>query len=133
LHGSTAIALSISLGLAGSVGRRAFDGVVRTEAPHATRGRAYAGLETRLEVGCVVGSIVAVLARFPSWVGLAILSVALGAFGFSRIMAEFNAARIGAGVEAATVPFRLLETAEAVASRGDRQQAVLVALSLFSW
>lgn len=128
-HGSTAIALSISLGLAGSVGRRAFDGVVQTEAPHATRGRAYAGLETRLEVGWVVGSIVAVLARFPSWVGLAILSAALGAFGLSRIVAEFNAARVGAEVGAATLPFRLLETAEAVASRGDRQQAVLVALA----
>lgn len=128
-HAATAIALSISIGLAGSVGRRGFDGVVQTEAPHATRGRAYAWLETRLEVGWVAGSIVAVLARFPSWVGLAILSVALGAFGFSRIVAEFNAARIGAEVEASTLPFRLLETAEAVASRGDRQQAVLVAVA----
>ena len=128
-HGVTAMALSISVGLAGSVGRRAFDGVVQTEAPHATRGRAYAGLETRVEMAWVVGSIVAVLARFPSWVGLAILAAGLGIFGFSRILDELEAARTGAGVEAATLPFRLLETAEAVASRGDRQQAVLVAVA----
>jgi MFS family permease len=128
-HGVTAVALSISVGLAGSVGRRAFDGVVQTEAPHATRGRAYAGLETRVEVAWVIGSIVAVLARFPSWVGLAILSAAMGAFGISRIVDELATARLGSGVEAATLPFRLLDTAEAVASRGDCQQAVLVAVA----
>lgn len=128
-HAVTAVALSISVGLAGSVGRRAFDGVVQAEAPHATRGRAYAGLETRVEVAWVLGSIVAVLARFPSWVGLAILSAGLGAFGASRIVAEVTAARVGSGVEATTLPFRLLDTAEAVASRGDCQQAVLVAVA----
>lgn len=128
-HGSTAIALSIALGLAGSIGRRAFDGVVQTEAPHATRGRAYAGLETRLEIAWVIGSIVAVLARFPSWMGLAILSAALGAYCTSRTVAELTAARVGAEVGAATLPFRLLETAQTVASRGDRQQAVLIALA----
>ncbi|MDH3292761.1 MAG: hypothetical protein OER95_00395 [Acidimicrobiia bacterium] len=128
-HSSTALALSISLGLAGSVGRRAFDGVVQTEAPHATRGRAYAGLETRLEVGWVLGSIIAVLARFPSWVGLAILAAALGAFGVNRVVADLTAAQVSSEVEVATLPFRLLETADAVASRGDRQQAVLVALA----
>lgn len=128
-HGVTAIALSLSVGLAGSVGRRAFDSVVQTEAPHATRGRAYAGLETRVEVAWVIGSIAAVLARFPSWIGLAVLSVALGAFGVSRILAELAAARVSGEVETTTLPFRLLETAEAVASRGDRQQAVLVAVA----
>ncbi|MGB5758223.1 MAG: MFS transporter [Acidimicrobiales bacterium] len=128
-HGSTAMALSISLGLAGSVGRRAFDGVVQTQAPHATRGRAYAGLETRLEVAWVIGSIMAVLARFPNWVGLAILSLALGAFGFSRIVDELTQPRFGVYAEMATLPARLLATAEAVAAQGDRQQAVLVALA----
>ncbi len=128
-HGATAIALSMSLGLAGSIGRRAFDGVVQTEAPHATRGRAYAGLETRLEIGWVAGSIVAVLARFPSWVGLAILSLALGAFAISRIVHELTAARIGAEAGAETLPFRLLATAETLAAQGDRQQATLVALA----
>ena len=69
-HGVTALGLSIAVGLAGSIGRRAFDDVVQTEAPHARRGQAYAGLETRLEVAWVIGSIMAVLARAPDWVGL---------------------------------------------------------------
>ncbi|MGI9596257.1 MAG: hypothetical protein ACR2QK_08860, partial [Acidimicrobiales bacterium] len=128
-HGSTAIALAISLGLAGSVGRRAFDGVVQSDAPHATRGRAYAGLETRLELAWVVGSMAAVLARFPSWIGLVILSASLAAFSGSRILAEVTSDRIGATFTTDTLPFRLLETADSVAARGDRQQAVLVALA----
>lgn len=128
-HGSTAVALSVSLGLAGSVGRRAFDSVVQTEAPHARRGRAYAGLETRLEIAWVIGSMVAVLGRFPNWLGLAILSACLGAVSINRIGASLAAARVGSDVATASLPFRLMETAEAVAARGDRQQAVLVALA----
>lgn len=129
VHGSTVIALALGLGLAGSVGRRAFDGVIQTEAPHATRGRAYAGLETRLELGWVGGSLVAVLARFPNWLGLAILSMFLAIVAGNRIIAAVRAARLGASVGTATLALRLLETAEAVAARGDRQQAVVVALA----
>ncbi len=128
-HGSTAVALSIALGLAGSVGRRAFDAVVQTEAPHARRGRAYAGLETRLELAWVVGSVIAVLARFPSWVGLVILAACLGTLSLNRVAAAITAARVGADLQTATLPIRLLQTAEAVAASGDRQQAVLVALA----
>ena len=126
-HSSTAIALAAALGLAGSLGRRAFDGVIQSEAPHARRGQAYAGLETRLEIAWVIGSLAAVLSRLPSWLGLAILSVGLGVLSLNRILASIATARVGA--EPATLPLRLLETAEAVAASGDRQQAVLVALA----
>jgi len=129
VHGSTVIALAFGLGLAGSVGRRAFDGVIQTEAPHARRGKAYAGLETRLELGWVAGSLVAVLARFPNWLGLAILSIFLAILAGNRIVAGIRAARLGASVGMPTLPLRLLETAEAIAARGDRQQAVVVALA----
>lgn len=128
-HSSTAAALAATLGLAGSLGRRAFDGVIQTEAPHARRGRAYAGLETRLEVAWVIGSLAAVLTRLPNWLGLAILSVGLGALGVNRILAAVATARVGADAGATTLPLRLMETAEAIAARGDRQQAVLVALA----
>lgn len=128
-HSSTAVALAVSLGLAGSLGRRAFDGVVQTEAPHARRGQAYAGLETRLEIAWVIGSLAAVLSRLPAWLGLAILSVGLAGLSFNRILAGIAAARLGADTGAATLPLRLMETAEALAARGDRQQAVLVALA----
>ncbi|MDH4146292.1 MAG: hypothetical protein OEY23_14115, partial [Acidimicrobiia bacterium] len=79
VHGVTAFLLTFALGTGGSVGRRAFDGVVQTEAPHARRGQAYAGLETRLELAWVGGAIVAVITRTPAWVGLAGLTVGLGA------------------------------------------------------
>ncbi len=128
-HSSTAIALAASLGLAGSIGRRAFDSVIQTEAPHARRGRAYAGLETRLEIAWVIGSLVAVLARLPNWLGLAILTASLGALSLNRIFAAAAAARVGTVAGATTLPLRLMATAETLAARGDRQQAMLVALS----
>jgi hypothetical protein len=128
-HGSTAVALGLALGVALSVGRRAFDGVIQTEAPHARRGRAYAGLETRLEVGWVIGAFIAVIARSPDWLGLLVLAVAVGALSIDRLASHYGAGRVAAETGAATLPLRLLETAEAVAARGDRQQAVLVALA----
>ncbi len=128
-HGSTAAALALAVGLAVSVGRRAFDGVVQTEAPHTRRGRAYAGLETRLELGWVVGAMIAVITRSPDWVGLLVLAAAAAALGIDRSVSHIEARRLGAEVGVATLPIRLLETAETVAARGDRQQAVLVALA----
>ncbi|MGF1599439.1 MAG: hypothetical protein ACFCVK_21420 [Acidimicrobiales bacterium] len=129
VHPSTIVALAIALGLAGSTGRRAFDGVIQTEAPHARRGMAYAALETRLELAWVGGSLLAVLARFPNWLGLAILAAFLGALGTGRIIERVRTTRIEARVGADTLALRLIETAEAVAARGDRQQAVAVALA----
>lgn len=128
-HSSTAIALAIALGLGGSLGRRAFDSVIQTEAPHARRGQAYAGLETRLEVAWVIGSLAAVVARLPNWLGLAILALCLGALSFDRIASALAVARVGAGAGATALPMRLMDTAEAVAERGDSQQAALVALA----
>ncbi len=128
-HGSTAVALGLALGVALSVGRRAFDSVIQTEAPHARRGRAYAGLETRLEVGWVIGAFIAVIARSPDWLGLLVMAVAVGALSVDRIASHYSTGRVAAETGAATLPIRLLETAEAVAARGDRQQAVLVALA----
>ncbi len=128
-HPVTVTAVALSLGLAGSIGRRAFDGIVQTEAPHARRGRAYATLETRLELAWVVGSVVAVLSRAPNWLGVTMLAAALGALSVDRIVTELEAQRVGRVTNTATLPLRLLETAEAIAARGDRQQAVLLAVA----
>jgi hypothetical protein len=86
-------------------------------------------LETRLEVGWVIGAFIAVIARSPDWLGLLVLSVAVGALSIDRIVTHYGAGRVAAETGTATLPIRLLETAEAVAARGDRQQAVLVALA----
>ncbi len=102
---------------------------MQTEAPHARRGRSYATLETRLELAWVVGSLVAVLSRAPNWLGVTMLAVALGALSVDRILTELEARRVGRIATTATLPLRLLETAESVAARGDRQQAVLLAVA----
>jgi MFS family permease len=128
-HGATAFGFAAVLGFTGSIGRRAFDGVVQTEAPHARRGKAYAGLETRLELAWVAGALGAVIARATDWLGLVALAVVLGGLAFDRMKSALDARRIEAEVGVETLAFRLLETAEAVAARGDRQQAVLVALA----
>jgi len=128
-HAITALALAAAVGLAGSVARRGFDGVLQTEAPHARRGRAFAGLETRLEIAWVTGSLIAVLARAPDWLGLAILTVGLVALAGSRFIEHRKAEKVLAELGTDTLALRLLETAEAVAAQGDRQQAVLVALA----
>jgi len=50
-------------------------------------------------------------------------------FGVDRIVEHRKAVRVQAEMGAETLALRLLETAEAVAAQGDRQQAVLVALA----
>jgi len=72
---------------------------------------------------------IAVVARAPDWAGLAVLSAALVAVSADRISEHRNAVRVQAEMGAETLALRLLETAEAVAAQGDRQQAVLVALA----
>lgn len=119
----------VVLGVCGSVARRAFDGVVQTEAPHARRGRAYAGLETRLELAWVLGALMAVVARAPDWLGIAVLTAWLGGVALYRVVERRGIARLAAESGPTTLPLRLLETAEALAARGDTEQAALVALA----
>jgi hypothetical protein len=128
-HRVTAVALVFVLGLSASVARRAFDYVVQTEAPHARRGQAYAGLETRLELAWVAGALLAVVSSVPGWIGAVVLTAWLGGLAIERVIRRREAARIESGAAPATLPLRLLETAEALAARGDRQQAVLVAVA----
>lgn len=128
-HRVSAVALVFVLGISASVARRAFDGVVQTEAPHARRGQAYARLEARLELGWVAGALAAVVVSVPGWLGAAVLTASLGSLAVGRVIQQKRAARIASAAAPATLPLRLLETAEALAARGDRQQAVLVAVA----
>jgi len=128
-HRVTAVSLVFVLGIGASVARRAFDYVVQTEAPHAHRGQAYAGLETRLELAWVAGALLAVVSNAPGWLGALVLTVGLGGLAMERVVRRRGAARIESAAARATLPLRLLETAEALAARGDRQQAVFVAVA----
>ncbi len=103
-HGATAFAFAAVLGFTGSIGRRAFDGVVQTEAPHARRGKAYAGLETRLELAWVAGALFAVIARAADWLGLVALAVVLGGLAFDRVNSSLEARKIEAKVGVETLP-----------------------------
>ena len=129
-HRATVVSLAFVLGISASVARRAFDGVVQTEAPHARRGQAYAGLEARhLELGWVAGALAAVVVSVPGWLGAAVLTASLGGLAMGRLIRKRGAARIESAAAPTTLPLRLLETAEALAARGDRQQAVFVAVA----
>jgi hypothetical protein len=128
-HRVTAVAFAFVLGLSASVARRAFDCVVQTEAPHARRGQAYAGLETRLELGWVAGALAAVVVSVAGWLGALVLAAWLGGLAIGRVIQRRGAARIESAATPATLPLRMLETAEALAARGDRQQAVILAVA----
>ncbi len=65
-HEVTVLILVALLGVAASTARRTYDSVVQRRAPHARRGRAYAWLETRLEMAWVVGGLAAVTARLAT-------------------------------------------------------------------
>jgi predicted MFS family arabinose efflux permease len=62
-HPVSVVLVTLGLGIAVATGRRAFDNVVQERAPQGARGAAYAGLDTRHELGWVSGALAAVLAR----------------------------------------------------------------------
>lgn len=128
-HPVTVALAAFALGLGASVARRAFDGVVQAEAPHAKRGQAFAGLETRLELAWVLGALAAVATRAPGWVGMAGLTALIALLVLDRVRRHRDQAVVGSVEAQATLPLRLLETAEAVAARGDLQQALVVAVA----
>ncbi len=128
-HRMSAVVLSFFFGLGASVARRTFDSVVQAEAPHARRGKAFAGLETRLELGWAAGALLAVVSNAPGWVGAAALAAALGGTAVLRYIEYLRANRVESTVSNATLSLRLLATAEALAASGDRQQALVVALA----
>lgn len=128
-HRVTATLFAFALGLSASVARRAFDGVVQSEAPHARRGRAYAGIETQLELAWVIGALLAILARAPDWLGIGVLAAWFAAVALAREQARRSALHLHAEVGPVPLPVRLLETADALAARGDVDQAAIVALA----
>lgn len=128
-HPVTVALLAFALGVSVSVARRAFDGVVQAEAPHAKRGQAFAGLETRLELAWVLGALAAVSTRAAGWIGIVGLAVGMGLLLLDRAVRNRSRAQVSRAAARETLPLRLLETAEWLAARGDCQQAVVVAYS----
>ena len=69
-----------------------------------------------------------ILARL-GWLGTVVLAAGLGGLALGRVIQRRGVALIESAAAPATLPLRLLETAEALAARGDRQQAVFVAVA----
>lgn len=128
-HPVTVGLLGFLLALSASVARRAFDGVVQTEAPHAKRGQAFAGLEMRLELAWVLGALLAVATRSDGWMGLTGLAVGFALLLLDRTVRARNVARLESVAHTDTLAIRLMQTAEALHAQGDSQQAVVVAVA----
>ena len=114
------------LGLSVSVGRRALDATIQTQAPHARRGQVYASLETRLELAWVVAACLAVALRVASWIGVLALAsfLAFVALMHLRRRSGLNVLRPMAVTPLAE---RLLMRAETLADHGFYDEAIVVA------
>jgi len=124
----TVVVAMLVLGLAASVGRRAFDATIQGQARHARRGQAYASLETRLVLAWVVAACLAVAARAPTIIGM----VALAAFLTLATLAhlrrnELLGGLLGPGTEQLPLARRLVLRAETLAAEGLFDEAVVVA------
>jgi hypothetical protein len=80
-------------------------------------------------LGWVGGALAAVVVTMPGWLGAGIVTAGLGAAAIGRLLGRKFAARVGSATGRATLPLRLLETAEALSARGDRLQAAAVAVA----
>lgn len=125
-HEVTVLAFALVLGVGAATGRRAFDSVVQTHAPHGSRGNAYAVLETRLELSWVAGALIAVVGRAAGWIGIAALAAAMGALALVRLGVYRFRRKLQVLIADDPLPHRLLLTAERVAELGDHQQAVVL-------
>lgn len=72
------LAVAAAVGLGSTVGRQSFDSLVQRDAPDADRGRAFARFETAFQLAWVVGALVPVVVRPPTWLGVLILGAVLG-------------------------------------------------------
>ena len=114
------------LGLAVSVGRRALDSTIQTQAPHARRGRVYAGIETRLELAWVIAACLAVALRVATWIGVLTLAGFLGLVTVLHLRRRVGL-HILRPITIAPLPERLLVRAETLADHGFYDEAIIVA------
>jgi predicted MFS family arabinose efflux permease len=141
LVGPSLVVVAFVVGVAANVGRQAFDSLVQRDAPDAERGRAFAGLEARLQLSWVVGALVPVLVLPNATLGLFALGGVLVAGAVIYGTGSRAAVRRHWGEWAAAVsprdlseddedlplPGQLLDTARWLRARGARRQAVVVA------
>jgi predicted MFS family arabinose efflux permease len=121
------LAVALLVGLSTTLGRHAFDALLQSRAPAASRGRAGARYETRFSLAYVFGAVAATPIRLPAEAGMAVLSVIyipalvvfIRAFARARRVEQMSA---GASLQTA---FVRLTNAEEVHRAGDVRAAVI--------
>ncbi len=124
----TIIVAIFVLGLAVSIGRRALDATIQSQAPSARRGQVYAGIEVRLELAWVSAACLAVALRVATWVGMLALAT------FLAMVATVHLRRRGGlltvrPLSALPLADRLLLRADTLAAHHFYDEAIVVALS----
>ncbi|MGI8663996.1 MAG: MFS transporter [Acidimicrobiales bacterium] len=75
--------LGLTLGVAASTGRLAFDSLVQRDAPDANFGRSFARYETRFQVVWVLGGFIPVIVPIPAQLGFVVVAGAAGFAAFA--------------------------------------------------
>ena len=83
LLGAALIAMSV--GVAATSGKLAFDSIVQRDAPDANRGRSFARFETRFQLIWVIGGFLPVVVALPARVGFLVVAGAAGFALFSYL------------------------------------------------
>lgn len=121
----TLLATIVVLGAAVSVGRRALDATIQSQAPDARTAGAYARIETRLELAWVLAACVAVAIRVDSWVGVLVLAGFLAGATVLHVVRTGKPAHHAA--DRAPLDVRLLQRAEILGSHGFYDEAIVIA------
>jgi Major Facilitator Superfamily len=85
---TSAILVSLTVGLAAAVARQAFDSTAQRLAPDAEMGRAFARFETWFQLAWVAGAVGPVLVRPSGFVGLLVVGVVLGGGALAYLIAR---------------------------------------------
>ena len=85
---TSAILVSLAVGVAATVARQAFDSTAQRLAPDAEMGRAFARFETWFQLAWVAGAVGPVLVRPSGFVGLLVVGVVLGVGALAYLIAR---------------------------------------------
>jgi len=124
----TLLAAILVLGCCVSIGRRALDATIQSQAPDARTAGAYARIETRLELAWVVAACVAVAIRVASWIGVLMLAGFLG--GAAVVHLVRTSRHADDATHEAPLDARLLRRAELLANHGFHDEALVIAIAV---
>jgi predicted MFS family arabinose efflux permease len=120
------IVVAAVMGMATTIGRQGFDGLVQRTAPRAMHGRAFARFETRFQLGWVLGGAIAAAAAAPTTIGLTVVAAVLIPAAVMYLRAARQALRYDTAASIALDHLdTLLLAAERHATTGDPRRAAV--------